>query len=71
MQLINGYEVYLTELPEHFLVKSKTSDTLHHTVVPTDSAPYCTCEWYVHTMFKQHVCQHVEAAQGHIDGGCF
>lgn len=62
MQMIDGYEVYSTELPSHFLVTSKSSQTLHH-VVTHPTSPYCDCTWYVHTLFKQHVCKHVEAAQ--------
>lgn len=75
--MINGYEIYTTELPNHFLVSSKSSTTLHHVVLssspsyPLTSTDYvCDCEWYMHTGFKQHVCNHVEAAQQALPREC-
>lgn len=59
------YEVYSTELPSHYLVSSKSDYTLLHHVIldPVSNNPSCSCDWYMHTGFKQHTCKHVEAAQ--------
>lgn len=67
------YEVYSTELPSHYLVSSKSDYTLMHHVVldsnPTLDNHSCSCDWYMRTGFKQHVCKHVEAAQAALTQG--
>ena len=55
-------EVQNTDVAGHYLVQGSGGNYYHVTLEPDA----CECAWYMHTLFRQHVCKHVVAARKHV-----